>query len=98
MAELPDKMCGVYLTGHGGPEVLEYREDIAVPKPGANDVLVKVFAAGVNNTDINTRMVWYSKNNSSDEDASWSGKALKLPLIQGADVCGTIISVGRNVD
>ena len=52
-------MHGVYLTDHGGFEKLEYRDDI--PKPNADDVLIKVGAAGINNTDINTRTAWYSK-------------------------------------
>ncbi|OUR79659.1 alcohol dehydrogenase [Alphaproteobacteria bacterium 46_93_T64] len=98
MAGLPNKMSGVLLIGHGGADMLNYRTDIPVPHPGAGDVLIRVFAAGVNNTDINTRTAWYSKDDQSSEDASWSGQALKFPLIQGADVCGTIVSVGDNVD
>lgn len=54
-------------------------------------------AAGVNNTDINTRIGWYSKSEDSD-DASWSGESLKFPRIQGADVCGMIVAVGEQVD
>lgn len=91
-------MKGVYLTGHGGPEKLEYREDIPIPEPGAHDVLIQVAAAGVNNTDINTRIGWYSKNDNSPEDASWMGSSLKLPLIQGIDVCGRITAIGEHVD
>ncbi|WP_218015180.1 hypothetical protein [Cobetia sp. 5-11-6-3] len=37
------------------------RDDIPRPVPGPRDVLVRVGAAGVNNTDINTRLAWYSK-------------------------------------
>jgi NADPH:quinone reductase-like Zn-dependent oxidoreductase len=91
-------MRGVYLTGHGGPEKLEYREDIPVPEPGPYDVLIRVAAAGINNTDINTRVGWYSKSQNSADDASWSGEALSFPLIQGIDVCGRIISVGKHID
>lgn len=69
-------MKGVQLTGHGGAEVLQYRDDISVPIPKHNEVLIRVSAAGVNNTDINTRTAWYSKSDSSGEDASWSGNAL----------------------
>jgi len=98
MINIPNTMKGVYLTGHGGPEKLEYRDDIPVPKPGSFDVLVRVAAAGVNNTDINTRKAWYSKNDESSEDASWSGEALSFPRIQGADVCGSIVSVGDEVN
>ncbi len=98
MTTLPTTMKGVLLTGHGGPEMLEYRQDIPVPMPKENEVLIRVSAAGVNNTDINTRIGWYSKGDNDSEDASWSGNALVLPRIQGADVCGEIVAVGSMVD
>ena len=91
-------MVGVALIGHGGPECLDWREDLPVPMPGPGDVLIRVAAAGVNNTDINTRTAWYSKSDADAADASWSGKALTFPRIQGADVCGTIVAVGDGVD
>ena len=98
--------------GHGGLDQLVYRHDIPTPQPKAGEVLLKVLAAGVNNTDINTRIGWYSKqvtgdtNTGADEgyqdldaaSASWSGNALPLPLIQGADVCGEVIAVGHGVN
>ena len=30
---LPQKMSGVVLTGHGGLEMLEWRDDLTVPTP-----------------------------------------------------------------
>ena len=109
---VPDTMTAVYLTGHGGTEMLEYREDVPVPKPGAGEVLIRVAAAGINNTDINTRIGWYSKqvrdatdtggaggfDRIDDSDASWSGRPLEFPRIQGADCCGRIVAVGEGVD
>jgi NADPH:quinone reductase-like Zn-dependent oxidoreductase len=109
---IPKTMTAVLLTGHGGIDKLEYRTDVRVPEPGPNEVLIRVSAAGINNTDINTRIGWYSKSvgqatstggasgfeSVNDADASWSGKALEFPRIQGADVCGHIVSVGRDVD
>lgn len=95
---VPNEMYGVVLTGHGGPEMLEWREDLPVPKPARTDVIVEVAAAGVNNTDINTRIGWYSKGDNDAADASWTGEALRLPRIQGADVCGRIVAVGADVD
>jgi len=97
MTDIPEKMKGVWLTGHGGPEVLEFREDIPVPAVGAGDVLIKVAAAGVNNTDINTRLAWYSKANASGEDASWTGEPIGFPRIQGIDACGRIVACGHDV-
>ncbi|WP_299820710.1 alcohol dehydrogenase family protein [uncultured Roseibium sp.] len=93
---LPETMRGIVLTGHGGPETLQWRTDLPVPRPGPRDVVVRVAAAGVNNTDINTRIGWYSKNAAAD-DASWSGAPLTFPRIQGADVCGHIVAVGEEV-
>lgn len=109
---LPETMHAVLLKGHGGFEQLEYRTDVPVPRPNAGEVLIRVGATAVNNTDINTRIGWYSKQVSGDtnsggvsgfdtvdtEDASWSGVPLKFPLIQGADCCGTIVAVGEGVD
>jgi NADPH:quinone reductase-like Zn-dependent oxidoreductase len=95
---LPDEMYGVVLTGHGGPEMLQWREDLAVPEPGKGEVVIRVAAAGVNNTDINTRTGWYSKKAGSAEDAGWSGAPLTFPRIQGIDVCGRIAAIGPAVD
>lgn len=90
-------MKGVQLIAHGGPEMLQYRDDIPVPTPMSYEVLIRVSAAGINNTDINTRTAWYSKKDDGKSDASWSGNAFVFPRIQGADVCGTIVAVGENV-
>lgn len=102
---LPAQMKGVYLTGHGGPEMLEWRDDIPVPAPGPGEVLVKVLAAGVNNTDVNTREGWYSPDvtgatgelQDSVEAGGWSG-ALGFPLIQGGDLCGSVVALGKGAD
>lgn len=102
-------MIGIILTDHGGPDKLEYREDLPVPIPEPDEVLIRVAAAGINNTDINTRIGWYSKgvktgtgtgtaDGQKDEDASWSGVPLQFPRIQGADACGRIVAVGKEVD
>jgi NADPH:quinone reductase-like Zn-dependent oxidoreductase len=96
MNNIPNIMKGVQLIAHGGPEKLIYREDIPVPQPGPQDVLIKVSAAGVNNTDLNTRIGWYSKSKNSN-DAGWTGYPLHFPRIQGADVCGSVVAVGEQV-
>lgn len=112
MNTLPTTMAAAVLTGHGGLDKLEYRTDVPVPQPRADEVLIAVAAAGVNNTDVNTRLGWYSKSvdkatndgggtgfdDVTDDDAAWSGTALTFPRIQGADVAGTIVAAGSAVD
>ena len=109
---IPEHMHAVHLIGHGGIEKLVYKTDVSVPQIADDEVLIRVRAAGVNNTDINTRIGWYSKSVTEDtnsggadgiddvnvNDASWSGQPLIFPRIQGADVCGYIVAVGKNVD
>jgi NADPH:quinone reductase-like Zn-dependent oxidoreductase len=53
------KMLAVVTTGHGGYERLDYRE-VPVPAVGPGEVLLRVLAAGVNATDVNTRLGWYA--------------------------------------
>jgi NADPH:quinone reductase-like Zn-dependent oxidoreductase len=98
MNGIPIVMKGVQLTGHGGLDTLVFRDDVPVPTPGPRDVLIKVSAAGVNNTDLNTRIGWYSKSNHSGADAGWTGAPIRFPRIQGADVCGRVVAVGAEVD
>lgn len=101
---LPATMSGVTLTRHGGPEALQWRDDLPVPVPGPGEVLVKVLAAGVNNTDINTRIGWYApevtgateETGDEVEAGGWSG-ALDFPLVQGGDLCGRVVAVGPDV-
>lgn len=109
MTNIPKTMNAVVLTGHGGMDKLEYRTDVATPTPGPLEVLIKVGACGMNNTDVNTRAGWYSKAVTgatttdgharvNDEDPSWGGASITFPRIQGADVCGTVVDVGADVD
>jgi NADPH:quinone reductase-like Zn-dependent oxidoreductase len=69
-------------------------------------VLIQVKGAGINNTDINTRLGWYSKKITSEtntveiesDNGSWNGIPISFPRIQGGDICGNIIQVGEGVD
>lgn len=95
-------MSGVLLTGHGGPEVLVWSDTIPLPRPGPGEVLVRVLAAGVNATDINTRTGWYAAavtgpaGAAIGRDGGWSG-AIAFPRIQGGDLCGRIVALGPGV-
>lgn len=99
-------MKAVVTTGPGGYERLDYR-DVPIPVPAAGEALVKVLAAGINNTDINTRLGWYAASVTSGtaEAASsapaanggWNG-ASPFPFIQGTDCCGIVAAVGPGGD
>ena len=105
-------MRAVLLTGNGGFDCLELRDDVPVPQAAPGEVLVRISAAGVNNTDINTRTAWYSKSvDSATEaggadgfaaaqtaDSGWTGEVPQFPRIQGADACGVIAAVGAGID
>ena len=106
---IPTTMKAMILTGHGGLDKYDWREDWPVPQPAPGEVLIRVGACGMNNTDVNTRSGWYSKavterttgesfETINDEDPSWGGAPLAFPRIQGADVCGRIVAVGDGVD
>jgi NADPH:quinone reductase-like Zn-dependent oxidoreductase len=104
-------MKAVVTTGNGGYEKLEYK-DVPIPTLNKGEVLLQVLAAGVNNTEINTRMGWYSSSvtkGTSDldgdkeersrqkSDGGWNG-ATPFPLIQGTDCCGRVVAVGSEQD
>jgi len=109
-----NRMNAVLLKGHGGFEQLEFRDDVPVPVPRAGEVLIQVGAAGVNNTDINTRTGWYARavtegttaeaaafgiaGAAHAEDSGWTGAMPTFPRIQGADACGRIVAVGSGVN
>ena len=106
---LPETMRAVVTMGHGGLDKLVYHQDWPRPEPAAGEVLIKVGACGLNNTDVNTRSGWYSKEVREattgdayaavgDEDGTWGGAGGMFPRIQGADVCGEVVAVGDGVD
>ncbi|MEX0311084.1 MAG: alcohol dehydrogenase family protein [Tateyamaria sp.] len=106
---LPDTMNAMVTMGHGDMDQMVWHTDWPRPDPAAGEVLVKVGACGLNNTDVNTRSGWYSKSvteatsggaydDVGEEDPSWGGAPISFPRIQGADVCGTIVAVGDGVD
>ena len=105
-----ETMKAVVTTGNGGYERLEYR-DVPIPTCGAGEALLRVLAAGVNNTEINTRLGWYGAavtegtntlaagdaDHAADRpDGGWSDPT-PFPFIQGTDCCGIVVKVGSGV-
>jgi len=91
-------MSAMLLTGHGGPEKLVYDDNFPIPEVAADEVLVKVGACGINNTDIWVREGAYGSSDDPDEVASFGDSPLQFPLIQGADIAGEIAAIGEDVD
>lgn len=104
-------MKAVVTTGNGGLDKLVYC-DVPIPKLESGEVLLKVLAAGVNNTEINTRLGWYSSSvTSSTEgwsdsqeqeavdkaDGGWSDPT-PFPFIQGTDCCGRVVETAKDVE
>jgi NADPH:quinone reductase-like Zn-dependent oxidoreductase len=96
-------MWAVVTTGNGGYDRLDYRR-VPVPAPGPSEVLIEVAAAGVNNTEINTRIGWYDAavaaataavaNAPAQAQARGWSAPTPFPLIQGADCCGRVVASG----
>jgi alcohol dehydrogenase len=77
-------MRAVLTTAHGGPEVLELRSDYPVPEPSTDQVRVKIAATAVNFHDIFTRR-------------GMPGVKIKLPVVVGSDIAGTVDALGPGV-
>ena len=107
--ELPTTMQAFVLEGHGGLDKLAWHDNWPVPHPADTEVLIKVEACGLNNTDVNTRSGWYSKTVTSattgsaledvnQKDPTWGGAAISFPRIQGADAVGTVVKLGAQAN
>lgn len=83
MADVPDEMMAIDPAGPGGPEVL-VAVSRPVPKPGPDEVLIRVAAAGVNRPDILQRRGLYPPPPGA-------------PSIPGLEVAGTIVATGEGV-
>jgi len=99
MTDIPDRMKAVLLVGHGGLDKLVYSEDVPVPQPMPGEVLIRVTACGMNNTDIWVREGAYGTEDNPGAVSSWrrQGQTLTFPRIQGADPVGVIVKVGAGV-
>ncbi|MEM7693177.1 MAG: alcohol dehydrogenase family protein [Pseudomonadota bacterium] len=106
---LPATMNAMVTMGHGGIDKMVWHADWPRPDAAPGEVLIRVRACGLNNTDVNTRSGWYSKTVTApttggayetvdDADPTWGAAPIAFPRIQGADVCGEIVAVGEGVD
>jgi NADPH:quinone reductase-like Zn-dependent oxidoreductase len=77
-------MRAVVITKHGGPGVLQVKEQ-PDPPLGAGEVRIDVAAAGINFADVMARLGFYPD-------------APKTPCVVGYEVAGTILELGEGVE
>ena len=78
-------MKAIVLDRYGTPDVL-YLSNMPDPTPGANDVLVRVHASGVNPVDIGVR-----------QGRVLSDEPNRFPMVLGWDAAGIVEDIGNNV-
>ena len=108
---MPETMMAVVTTGNGGYDKLDYRQ-VPLRPLQSGEVCLQVLAAGMNNTEINTRLGWYSssvtqgtsqlghaqeQHATHKQDGGWN-KTTPFPIIQGTDCCGKVIAVHDDID
>lgn len=79
-------MKAVYITEHGGVEVLQYG-DLPEPRPGPTEVKVRVRACALNRLDLFTR-----------QGVRGTRIRFKGPHILGGDVAGEVVEAGELVE
>src|SRR5438045_6281345 len=82
---VPKTMKAIVAHEYGGPEVLKY-EDVPVPEPKENEILMRVIASGVNPADPLILNGKYAKEFGTH-----------LPLILGYDMAGVVVKSGAKV-
>lgn len=90
-------MLAVYLVGHGGFDKLVIKEDVPITEPGSGEVLIRVGACAINNTDIWTRQGAYGTGKDPRQISGWRREPMQFPRIQGVDIAGQIVSLGEQV-
>ncbi len=89
-------------------DALEWRTDWPTPLPEGDEVLIRVGACGLNNTDVNTRSGWYSKAVTDattggayeavgENDPTWAARRSPSPY-SGVDAVGEVVACGPDAD
>ncbi len=82
---VPKTMKAIVAHEYGGPDVLKF-EEVPVPEPKENEILVRVIASGVNPADPLILNGKYAKEFGTH-----------LPLILGYDMAGVVVKTGAKV-
>ena len=81
---IPDTMKAAAIDRFGGPEVIQTRS-LPVPKPGANEVLIRLDTAGIGVWDPYFR------------EGEMATAEPRFPRVIGNDGAGTVVAVGERV-
>ena len=81
---IPDTMKAAAIDRFGGPEVIQTRS-LPVPKPGANEVLIRLDTAGIGVWDPYFR------------EGEIPTAEPRFPRVIGNDGAGTVVAVGEHV-
>ncbi len=79
-------MKSISLRARGGPEALAY-DEVQQPRPGEGEVLIRVHAAGVIQTELSWVPTWTTQ----------AGEPRTLPVIPGHEFSGEIAALGAGV-
>src|SRR5579884_1224278 len=82
---MPKQSHAIRIHNYGGPEELKL-EQIQLPEPQTDEVLVQVHAAGVNPVDWKITEGWMK-----------DFRSIPFPYIPGRDIAGIIEEVGPGV-
>ena len=72
----------------GNSDVLEWVTNWPIPEPGANELLIRVFAGGINPKDVLLRKGKFSKTLARKS----------LPRVSGFDVAGEIVKIDKGTN
>jgi NADPH:quinone reductase-like Zn-dependent oxidoreductase len=87
-----ETMNAIRIHEFGGPEVLRH-DEVPIPEPGPDEVLVRVQAIGVNPPD------WYVREGMPGIPEELKASLIPpLPAIPGTDVSGVVAALGADVD
>src|SRR6266705_1491488 len=78
-------MKAIVAHEYGGPDVLKY-EDVPRPEPKADQILIRVIAAGVNPVDGMIRSGMFAKDGN-----------VAFPMDLGGDIAGIVERVGNKI-
>ncbi len=87
LAATPKEQKAIVQTGNGGPEVLKL-QTVPVLEPGANQVLIKVYAAAINPTDWKNRV---------GAPGYVPAAGAPVTIIPGGDAAGVVEKIGSGV-